>query len=228
MAMKKMDLTHDELYQALASVLFEQPKYIEEMYAERPETFTESFMLHPGDKIITKKGTYYIQNEKEILCKAKVHIVTTFKPHDPEPYSRLVQPPTGKRIACIGRYSDFLIDLATAVRVNHVSQIVGKDIAENVSTRKSLKIGIRAEDPKRIEKKAQRAFKALGITKKKIIENTIQDIHKVFIKYLGDISLPATFYYIARMFIACGMAKGTDTNKTAKSLYVSYKHVIEK
>ena len=38
---------------------------------------------------VYKRQTYYIQNEKEILCK-KVHIVTTFKPHDPEPYSRLV------------------------------------------------------------------------------------------------------------------------------------------
>ena len=225
--MKKMDLTHDELCQAFASVLFEQSDYTEERYAERPETITGSFMLYPGDKIATKDGTYYIQKEKGIPCK-NFPIVTTFKPHDPEPYSKLIQPPTGKRIACIGSYSDFLSDLATTVSVNHSSQFVGEDIVESVSARKFLKIGIRSEDSNRIGKKVQRAYKDLGVTKTKIYENTIRGIHKVFIKYLGNISLPATFYYIARMFIACGMAKGTDINKTAKSLYVSYKHVIEK
>lgn len=225
--MKKMNLTHDELYQIFANVLFEQPKYIEEKYAERPKTITGSFMLYPGDKIVTKDGIFYIQEKKEIPCK-NFPIVTIFKPHDPEPYSKLVQPPTGKRIVCSGNYSDFLSDLAIAIRANSVSQSVAKDIVENVSVRKSLKIGIRAEDPKRIENKAQRAFRTLGITKKKICEDTIRDIHGVFMKYLGDISLPSIFYYIARIFIACGMAKGTDIRKTAKSLYVGYKHVIKK
>jgi len=228
--MKTLDLTYDELYRAFSATLFiqpESPAILEERYSERPVIFKETFTLHSGDQIVTKEGTYYIQKDKEILCK-NFPIKTMYKPHEPESFAKLIQPPRGKRVACIGNYSDFLSELATAVKVNFSSQFVGENIAESVSARKTLKIGLRAEDSKRIENKVQRSFKDLGITKTKIYEDTIRDIYKVFIKYLGNISLPAAFYYIARMFVACGMAKGKDIEKTAHSLYVSYKHVMEK
>jgi len=142
---------------------------------------------------------------------------------------KLIQSPTGKRIPQPKNVYGLISELANAVNScsSSVAQKLIEESYDSIPVRNSLGIGERAKNKNRILKKTERQFRKSGIIPKRNKEELIPQLHDILFRHLKGISINIAFFYIARIFIACGMGKASNKN-FAHSLYVSYKHLIEK